>query len=67
MIGGDKDVVQRLDPIFKTLAPVWARRSDAGPGEGQRRHRPSRVISHCGPVGAGHFVKMVHQRHRVRP
>ncbi|HZQ40320.1 MAG TPA: decarboxylating 6-phosphogluconate dehydrogenase, partial [Rhizomicrobium sp.] len=59
MIGGDKDVVGRLDPIFATLAP----------GEGAivktpgRESRDPRVIQgymHCGPVGAGHFVKMVH-------
>jgi 6-phosphogluconate dehydrogenase len=59
MIGGDKDVVARLDPIFATLAP----------GEGAiiktpgRETRDPRVIHgymHCGPVGAGHFVKMVH-------
>jgi 6-phosphogluconate dehydrogenase len=43
MIGGDKDVVRSLEPIFKTLAP--------GPDKGW---------GHVGPVGAGHFVKMVH-------
>ena len=43
MIGGEKDVVRSLEPIFKTLAP--------GPDKGW---------GHVGPVGAGHFVKMVH-------
>jgi 6-phosphogluconate dehydrogenase len=59
MIGGDKTVVDRLDPIFKTLAP--------GPGDIPRTKRPAdadpRAESgyiHAGPVGAGHFVKMVH-------
>jgi 6-phosphogluconate dehydrogenase len=59
MIGGEKEVVTQLDPIFKTLAPgrdavspTPGRRVDAGTaGEG---------YLHCGPVGAGHFVKMVH-------
>jgi len=59
MIGGEKDVVQRLDPIFATLAP----------GMGNIPHTPGREklggtaeqgYLHCGPNGAGHFVKMVH-------
>jgi 6-phosphogluconate dehydrogenase len=59
MIGGPADVVQRLDPIFKTLAP----------GRGSIPRTPGREKSsgtaeegylHCGPSGAGHFVKMVH-------
>jgi 6-phosphogluconate dehydrogenase len=61
MIGGDADVVRRLDPIFATLAP----------GEGAAPPTPNRAPSseaatahcgylHCGPHGAGHFVKMVH-------
>jgi 6-phosphogluconate dehydrogenase len=59
MIGGDKAVVDRLDPIFKALAP--------GPGDiprtPGREGRDPRVelgYIHAGPVGAGHFVKMVH-------
>jgi 6-phosphogluconate dehydrogenase len=59
MIGGDKEAVDRLDPIFKALAP--------GPGTipktPRREKRDPRVEQgylHCGPVGAGHFVKMVH-------
>jgi 6-phosphogluconate dehydrogenase len=59
MIGGEEDVVQHLDPIFKTLAPGVAaaartsgRTGEPGPAEnGYYR---------CGPNGAGHFVKMVH-------
>jgi 6-phosphogluconate dehydrogenase len=64
MIGGENDVVQHLDPIFKTLAP----------GEGSAEPTPGRSLPqadgtgstaphgylHCGPNGAGHFVKMVH-------
>lgn len=59
MIGGDKDVVTGLDPIFATLAP--------GPGSipktENREGRDPRVENgymHCGPAGSGHFVKMVH-------
>jgi 6-phosphogluconate dehydrogenase len=59
MIGGPDEAVQRLDPIFKTIAP----------GEGSAEPTPSRTKKggtapegylHCGPNGAGHFVKMVH-------
>jgi len=60
MVGGDTETVKRLDPIFKCLAP----------GRGQVERTPGRETSstttaedgylHCGPVGAGHFVKMVH-------
>ena len=59
MIGGPEAVVRRLDPIFKTLAP----------GRGDIARTPGREKSpgtaedgylHCGPSGAGHFVKMVH-------
>jgi 6-phosphogluconate dehydrogenase len=59
MIGGETEVVQRLDPIFKTIAP----------GAGSAEPTPSRTKTggtapdgylHCGPNGAGHFVKMVH-------
>ena len=59
MIGGPKDAVQRLDPIFKTLAPgigdiprTPGREKLGGPAE--------RGYIHCGPSGSGHFVKMVH-------
>jgi 6-phosphogluconate dehydrogenase len=59
MIGGDKAVVDRLDPIFATLAPG---RGDI-PRTPQREGRDPRVEQgyiHAGPVGAGHFVKMIH-------
>jgi 6-phosphogluconate dehydrogenase len=58
MIGGEEEQVQHLDPLFKTLAP----------GVGTAEPTPSRTKDgtapdgylHCGPNGAGHFVKMVH-------
>jgi 6-phosphogluconate dehydrogenase len=59
MIGGEEEQVQHLDPLFKTLAP----------GSGSAEPTPSRTREdgtaqhgylHCGPNGAGHFVKMVH-------
>ncbi len=58
MIGGESEVVQRLDPIFRTIAP----------GSGSAEPTPGRAPGgtaqegyvHCGPAGAGHFVKMVH-------
>jgi len=59
MIGGDKDVVQRHDPILSVLAPG---RGDI-PATPNREGRDTRVENgymHVGPVGAGHFVKMVH-------
>lgn len=59
MIGGEKQAVQHLDPIFRTLAP--------GTGDIERtpgREGPGSTAEqgylHCGPSGAGHFVKMVH-------
>jgi len=60
MIGGDRDSVRELDPIFKTLSP--------GPGDIPRTPDFERLgdstaeqgYLHCGPSGAGHFVKMVH-------
>jgi 6-phosphogluconate dehydrogenase len=59
MIGGEKDVVKHLDPIFATLAP--------GPGDVPRTTGRESIggtaeqgYLHCGPNGAGHFVKMVH-------
>jgi 6-phosphogluconate dehydrogenase len=59
MIGGDKEVVQRLDPIFKTLAP--GRGSvERTPGRDRMGGTAEDGYLHCGPVGSGHFVKMVH-------
>jgi 6-phosphogluconate dehydrogenase len=59
MVGGDKTVVDRLDPIFATLAP-GAGDIPATPHRDNRDPRPSKGYLHAGPVGAGHFVKMVH-------
>ncbi|HTS21015.1 MAG TPA: decarboxylating 6-phosphogluconate dehydrogenase [Casimicrobiaceae bacterium] len=59
MIGGEEDAVRRLDPIFAALAPGSA----AAPETPSRNHAPGtapRGYLHCGPVGAGHLVKMVH-------
>jgi len=71
MIGGDKSAVQRLDPIFKALAPgegnTPATKVNAVSDKGERTK--TEVVAkgtavqgylHCGPAGAGHFVKMVH-------
>src|SRR5881227_3246311 len=59
MLGGPKDVVQQLDPIFKTLAPG---RGDIArtPGRERLGGTAEDGYIHCGPSGAGHFVKMVH-------
>jgi 6-phosphogluconate dehydrogenase len=59
MIGGDMDAVQRLDPIFKTIAPG---RGDIPrtPGREEVKGTAEDGYLHCGPAGAGHFVKMVH-------
>ena len=59
MIGGDADVVNRLDPIFATLAPGFGTilRTD---GRDATDDRAERGYIHAGPAGAGHFVKMVH-------
>ena len=59
MIGGEDDVIRYLDPIFKSIAPgiATAPRTygrDGVPGSEEQGYL------HCGPVGAGHFVKMVH-------
>jgi len=58
MIGGEKDVVQHLDPIFAALAPG----ADAPPAAGQPvpDSTAAQGYLHCGQHGAGHFVKMVH-------
>jgi 6-phosphogluconate dehydrogenase len=59
MIGGDADVVRRLDPIFKTLAPGPGD-IPRTPGREKRGGTAEHGYLHCGPAGAGHFVKMVH-------
>jgi 6-phosphogluconate dehydrogenase len=59
MIGGEKGVVQRLDPIFSTLAP-GAGDVPRTPGREKLDGTAEQGYLHCGPNGAGHFVKMVH-------
>ena len=59
MIGGDKAVVKRLDPIFAALAP-GAGSIEKTPGRETRDPRVLNGYLHAGPVGSGHFVKMVH-------
>jgi len=59
MIGGDKPVVDRLDPIFAALAPGLGDIPRTAGREG-RDPRVEQGYLHAGPVGAGHFVKMVH-------
>jgi 6-phosphogluconate dehydrogenase len=59
MIGGERDVVQRLDPIFSTLAPGIGI-IERTPGREKLSGTAERGYLHCGPNGAGHFVKMVH-------
>ena len=61
MIGGDAEAVGRLDPIFRTLAPP-VESAPRTPGR-DRANKPGTAehgYLHCGPAGAGHFVKMVH-------
>jgi 6-phosphogluconate dehydrogenase len=59
MIGGNETAVARLDPIFKTLAPGRGTASRT-PGADARHSTAEDGYLHCGPAGAGHFVKMVH-------
>jgi 6-phosphogluconate dehydrogenase len=59
MIGGDADVVKHLDPIFKALAPGRGN-IDRTPGRDKVGGTAEEGYLHCGPSGAGHFVKMVH-------
>jgi 6-phosphogluconate dehydrogenase len=59
MIGGEKDVVEHLDPIFDALAP-GAGDIPVTPGRAGRDPRVVRGYVHCGPSGAGRFVKMIH-------
>ncbi|HVW11456.1 MAG TPA: NADP-dependent phosphogluconate dehydrogenase, partial [Bryobacteraceae bacterium] len=59
MIGGDTESVQRLDPIFKTLAPGMGSTART-PGREKIGGSAEMGYLHCGPSGAGHFVKMVH-------
>jgi 6-phosphogluconate dehydrogenase len=59
MIGGEKNVVDRLDPLFKTLAPGSGDIAPTADRDGRDR-RPAQGYLHAGPSGAGHFVKMIH-------
>src|ERR1700757_5064613 len=59
MIGGPNEAVQRLDPIFKTLAPGIGD-IPRTPGFEKRGGTAEQGYIHCGPSGSGHFVKMVH-------
>ena len=59
MIGGETEVVRRLDPIFKTIAP-GAGSAEPTPSRTRRDGTAPDGYLHCGPNGAGHFVKMVH-------
>jgi 6-phosphogluconate dehydrogenase len=59
MIGGETEVVRRLDPIFATLAP-GAGSIEKTRGRKDRKGTAEQGYLHCGPSGAGHFVKMVH-------
>jgi 6-phosphogluconate dehydrogenase len=59
MIGGEKEVVERLRPIFETIAPGVGAASRTQGRSGQPSPSEHGYL-HCGPAGAGHFVKMVH-------
>src|SRR5438034_9437236 len=59
MIGGEDEVVKHLDPIFATLAP-GANVASRTPGREEIGGTAEQGYLHCGPNGAGHFVKMVH-------
>jgi 6-phosphogluconate dehydrogenase len=59
MIGGEDEVVTHLDPIFRTIAPGIGT-IDRTPGRSGEPTPEELGYLHCGPVGAGHFVKMVH-------
>ncbi len=59
MIGGEDDVIRRLDPIFRALAPGVAAAPRTAGAKGEPDQAEEGYL-HCGPNGAGHFVKMVH-------
>jgi 6-phosphogluconate dehydrogenase len=59
MIGGDREAFARLDPIFATLAPGVGT-IERTPGREAKGGTAERGYIHCGPNGAGHFVKMIH-------
>ncbi len=59
MVGGPRETVERLDPIWQTLAPG---QGDVPPSPGREGKKSTAAAGylHCGPAGSGHFVKMVH-------
>ncbi len=59
MIGGEKEIIQRLAPIFVSLAPGVSTAA-LTPGRKKRESTAEQGYLHCGPQGAGHFVKMIH-------
>jgi len=59
MIGGEKDIVSHLNPIFASLAP-GVNAAPRTPGRDDSRSTAEQGFLYCGPQGAGHFVKMVH-------
>ena len=59
MVGGDAEAVERLQPVFETLAPGTAT-AERTPGRSGEVRPEENGWLHCGPSGAGHFVKMVH-------
>jgi 6-phosphogluconate dehydrogenase len=59
MIGGEAEVVRRLEPIFRSLAP-GVEAAERTPGRDGEPTAAEHGYLHCGPAGAGHFVKMVH-------
>ncbi|MGH9105125.1 MAG: NADP-dependent phosphogluconate dehydrogenase, partial [Acidimicrobiales bacterium] len=59
MVGGEREVVDHLDPIFAAIAPGVAAAART-PGRRGDAARSEQGYLHCGPAGAGHFVKMVH-------
>jgi 6-phosphogluconate dehydrogenase len=59
MIGGPNPAVERLDPVFSTLAP-GRDSAPTTPGRERRGGTAEEGYLHCGPAGAGHFVKMIH-------
>ena len=66
MIGGEKEIVERLDPVFRALAP-GAGDIPATPHRDGRDPRPGQGYLHAGPNGAGSFRQDDPQRHRIRP
>jgi 6-phosphogluconate dehydrogenase len=60
MIGGENDVIKHLDPIFARLAPGMGNEIPRTPGREKAGGTAEQGYLHCGPNGAGHFVKMVH-------